>query len=218
MAKPKKPAKTTELEADRQAAYEKNVRETGMSPYNAALVAGFPATQALSMQAEALAKDTFGGRDFKDLAERQGITPNKIIEYLARRAGFFDREDGAKKIVSLVPAFKKMIAAKTKGTNTRDRLADPDDQDLEQAKEAEWDWVEVPDDSIQQKYMAQLLDFLQYTGQAKPGATVPVGNGARSFSIHFHVKEDEQKQLMHAVVLDAKSHMNGNGKFEVIDP
>lgn len=213
MAKSKKPSAA---EARRLVLYEQNVREVGMGTYNAALAAGYPHAQALSMQAESMLTEASGvGTGFKDIAERKGVTPSRIIEYLARRAGFFDREEGAKKVVSLVPAMKKMMVAKSRGTNKRDRLAEPDDADLERAPETDWDWVEVPDDGIQQKYMAQLLEFLQYTGQAKAGNQVPVGSGARSISLHFHVKEDEQKQIMHNVVEEIR--VNGTEYHPEVD-
>lgn len=215
MAKTKRvPTADDSALVDREKEYERLVREVGMSPYNAALTAGFTPTLALERQAVDLAAQIFGGMKFSDIAERKLITPMKIIEHLAMRAGFFDREKGARKIVSLTPTVRKMINAATS------RMAKPDDQDLPDAHALEWDWVEVPDDQTQAKYMAMLLDFLEYSGQAKPGAVIPVGSGNRSFSIHFHVQPEAAAHAGGKVIEMASKQVatNGNGThFTVVE-
>ena len=186
----------------------------GMKPENAAFVAGYSQAEFLELKSRNLITEIWAGFDYKDLAERRGITPDRIIAHLAMRAGFFEREDGAKKVVSVLPKIKMLLHGKITKP-----LVEGEDNEAQPANEQIWDWVEVPDDKVQQSYMSMLLDFLRYTGQAKEGNTVPVTDGKRVINITFNVLPEQGKEIAAAAI---KAGMNGNGTkgngFHVVDP
>ena len=207
---------------ERQAKYAQNL-ELGMTPYNAAIVAGYKHEGANALVMEAQAKGLMTNSTFKDIAERKGITPVTLVNHLAERAGFFDRESGAKKVLGVAPTIKnirKLYMSRPGGA------LEGSDVEAPEANEGTMDWIEVPDDKTQHGYMLTLLELLQYTGK-KVEDGKPLDPGApRVFNITFNVLPEQGKEIAKAAIeigmnghgANGNGHMNGNGaNFTVVD-
>lgn len=105
----KKPAKNSKAEKE-YALYRS--KEYGLSPYNAAIKAGFSVQKALILQEKANAEKVFT-ESFRDIAEQEGATPRTIVRHLIKMAGLNDREEGAKQIKGTDDSFVEAPCDKT---------------------------------------------------------------------------------------------------------
>lgn len=157
-------------------------KEYDMSPYNAAIKAGYSHPHALYLEKNFPLdlKDERGrwdgNRVVANIYEQEGFTIRRSIRRMIEKAGLVDNVEGAQKVIS---------------ANVIIKSDDPDVKALK-ASGLTRDFVEVPDEDMRFKYHMKLNEI---AGIVKSDADGEKGNNnVKPYSIQITILSDKQKE------------------------
>lgn len=161
--------------------------EYGMSVRNAALKAGYTPKGAEDKYIAARALQLMNITPL-DIAEQEGLTLRKAIRRMIEKAGFKESEGllGTQKFISAHVVLKR------------------EDGSIEAAEAGgrRNDFVEVPDEYMQFKYLQELLEVAGIKKKISNNELDPEANGKRSVNIEINILGEDKKLKHDGPVID----------------